>query len=144
MQGDCDCLFPGDLWVLNGDFSQLQTPSSENRIHSLLDPTQDAEPSVDAQGFDRPLSPERSSVQAPELFEPLVHQPSKPLSSDSSVASWVDDSCTSVHVPTSQSLTPLEGHKPINPELKYCQICPYSGSTRAITYVVIPLLVGLA
>lgn len=136
-------LFPGDLWALSGDFSQLQTPSSENRIHSsILGPALDAEPSVDAQDLDRALSPKRSSVQAPELFNPLVHHPSKPLSSDSSATSWIDNSYTSVHDSTPRSLPPSKDYELIVPELESCQLCPYRGSAHGIAYVVIPLLFG--
>lgn len=143
VRGDWDCLFQGDLETPNGDFSQRQTPSSENRIHSsILDPAQDAVPSVDVQGWDRALSPKRSSVQGPELFEPSVHHPNKPLSSGSSVTSRVDDSYTSVYDPTPQSLTPSKGYKLIVPELESCQLCPYRGSAHGIAYVVTPLLVG--
>lgn len=126
-------LFPGDLWALSGDFSQLQTPSSENRIHSsILGPALDAEPSVDAQDLDRALSPKRSSVQAPELFNPLVHHPSKPLSSDSSATSWIDNSYTSVHDSTPRSLPPSKDYELIVPELESCQLCPYRGSAHGI------------
>lgn len=144
MQGDWDCLCQSDLWTLNGDFSQLQTPFSEDVIHSsiLLDPAQDTVLSVDAQGFNRALSPQRSSVQAPKLFEPLVHHRSKPLSSETSVTSWVDDSYTSAHNPTSQTLAPSKDYELIVPELESCQLCPYRGSAHGIAYVVTPLTVG--
>lgn len=143
LQNDWGCLLQGDLWTSNGDFSLLQTPFSENHIHSsILDPAQDAVPGADAQGLDRALSPKRSSVQAPEPSEPLINHPSKPLGSDHPVTSWVDDSYTSVHDPTSQNLAPSKDYKPIIPELESCRLCPYKGSAHGIAHVVIPLLVG--
>lgn len=143
VQFDWDCLFQGDLWALDGDFSQLQAPSSENRIRSsILDPAQDAVPGADTQGLDRALPSKRPSVQTPELSEPLVHHPINPLSSDSSVTSWVDDSYTNVNDPTSQSLAPSKDYKLLVPELESCKLCPYKGSAHGIACVVNSLLLG--